>query len=333
MTKPRESLIIGAGVSGLVAARELASAGLSAIVADKARGVGGRMATRRLDSGACDSGAQFFTVKSAEFLPVVSAALDSGAAAPWCDGFPDGQGLRSAARHVRFRGAPGMTALPKWLAVGLDVRLSWKVRSVSFKDGVWSAVDDQGRTLSAGALFLSAPVPQSLGLLDAGGVRLPEGERTQLDACRYHPCFSLLARLSGPSAVPEPGGLYPFLREGHEPLAWIADNGRKGVSPDATTLTILGGREFSRSRFDAEPAAVEREMLSAAAPWLGSAVVETRLHRWRYSEPERPLTLPYLRSCGPAPLYFIGDAFGGSRVEGAALSGLLAARHFAASAA
>jgi predicted NAD/FAD-dependent oxidoreductase len=136
-----------------------------------------------------------------------------------------------------------------------------------------------------------------------------------------------MARLSGDSAVPEPGGVYPCLSAGHEPLAWIADNRRKGVSPQAATLTILGGREFSRAHFDAEPAAVEDLMLRAAAPWLGSEVVERRLHRWRYSEPVRPFADAFRRAAGAAPLYFIGDAFGGSRVEGAALSGLRAARH------
>ncbi|HYD41115.1 MAG TPA: NAD(P)-binding protein, partial [Anaeromyxobacter sp.] len=42
-------LVVGAGVAGLSCARVLATAGRSAPVLDRARGVGGRCATRRVD--------------------------------------------------------------------------------------------------------------------------------------------------------------------------------------------------------------------------------------------------------------------------------------------
>ena len=39
--------IIGAGISGLACARQLVKAGVSVVVFDKGRGIGGRVATRR----------------------------------------------------------------------------------------------------------------------------------------------------------------------------------------------------------------------------------------------------------------------------------------------
>ena len=40
--------VVGAGLSGLIAARDLASRGHTVVVVDKGRGVGGRLATRRI---------------------------------------------------------------------------------------------------------------------------------------------------------------------------------------------------------------------------------------------------------------------------------------------
>jgi renalase len=54
-----EIAVIGAGVAGLTCARKLHQAGRRVVVIDKSRGLGGRLATRRLagthaDHGVCD---------------------------------------------------------------------------------------------------------------------------------------------------------------------------------------------------------------------------------------------------------------------------------------
>ncbi|MFW5812000.1 MAG: FAD-dependent oxidoreductase, partial [Alkalispirochaetaceae bacterium] len=60
-------VIIGAGIAGLAAARELTRLGRSVRLLDKGRGVGGRMATRRFAGGRFDTGAQFFSARSRPF--------------------------------------------------------------------------------------------------------------------------------------------------------------------------------------------------------------------------------------------------------------------------
>jgi len=185
----------------------------------------------------------------------------------------------------------------------------------------WVVKTDAGERLSGCALLLTPPIPQSLQLLAAGEVALPERIRGDLEQINYAPCLALLAQLSGGSVIPEPGGLW----FSGEPIAWMADNQRKGVSPGpGAAITIHAGPQFSQAHWATPEAEVTAALLAVAAPWLGSLPVQSQLHRWRYSLPLRvhPERCVVLRE--PAPLVFAGDAFGGPRVEGAALSGLAA---------
>ena len=65
-------LILGAGLSGLKAARDLHAADRSVLVLDKGRGVSGRASTRRWDDVPVDHGAQFFTARSEAFRAQVA---------------------------------------------------------------------------------------------------------------------------------------------------------------------------------------------------------------------------------------------------------------------
>ncbi|MFM8703967.1 MAG: FAD-dependent oxidoreductase, partial [Planctomycetia bacterium] len=116
--------IVGAGIAGLVAARELSLAGCSVVVLEKSRGVGGRMATRRIGQAVCDHGAQFFTVRGRAFGGIVAEAHDAGAVGQWCDGVSrataNGSGmLPPGDGHPRWRGTAGMTDLPKHMSSAL----------------------------------------------------------------------------------------------------------------------------------------------------------------------------------------------------------------------
>jgi predicted NAD/FAD-dependent oxidoreductase len=57
-------VVVGAGISGCVCAYELSKAGHEVVVVEKGRGVGGRMATRRMQGARIDHGAQFLTARS-----------------------------------------------------------------------------------------------------------------------------------------------------------------------------------------------------------------------------------------------------------------------------
>lgn len=317
-------LVVGAGAAGLAAAREIAAAGHAVVVVDKGRGVGGRLATRRIGEARLDHGAQFFTARSARFAELTGRWLEAGVVREWCRGF-----RQPADGHPRYVGVSGMTALAKDMAAGLDVRVGVRLGRVGRGgDGGWVATGDDGRPLaSAGdpphafdAVVLTPPVPQSL---DMAGPALDPAARTRLEAVRYEPTLAALLVLGDRPQLPPPGGVQ-FDDGG--PLGWIGDNQAKGVSPVPAVTVHASGRR-SQEWFDRVPAEVLDDLVGAARAHIGPApVVDRQLARWRYATPAalhdgRSL----IGSDGPRPLVCAGDAFGEAKVEGAIRSGWSAA--------
>ena len=322
--EPRSCIVVGAGISGLLAARELQVAGWRAVVFERAHWVGGRMATRRLGSRAFDLGAQFFTVRSGRFGGLVDQWLKAGVAREWTRGFADAEGRHNEDGYPRYRGSEGMASIPEYLARDLDVHTCETVVEVNARGGVWEICTESGLQETGTALLLTAPVPQSVALAGSGGFELPVEARRRLDRISYDPCLALTVLFDGPTGVPEPGGV----QIKGEPLDWIGDNQRKGIS-EAPAITVHAGPGWSREHFEADEAQVTDSLLRFAGNQLGfdliPRVIETSLTRWRYSWVSRPHPEPYLVASVTPPLLFAGDAFGAAKVEGAALSGLAAA--------
>jgi predicted NAD/FAD-dependent oxidoreductase len=319
--KPDPIIIIGAGMSGLTAAWLLNEEQLPVLVLDKSRGVGGRMATRRFGGGRFDHGAQYFTVRDERFGRLVVDWQANGVVSEWARGFADAYGTLPAYSHPRYQAIDGMTAVPKHLAQRLDVRLQTPVVRVSQEGKVWLVHTQSGERFRGCGLLLTPPVPQSLRLLESGDVSLPDEVRLGLQKVEYNPCLAVMAIFSGPSKLPEPGGLR-FL-EG--PIAWMADNYRKGISPGAYAITIHASPEYSRRHWQTDEKAIVEELRDTAGPWLHQELVAWQLHRWRYSQPTTTYPEPLIYLPGPPVLVFAGDAFGGPRVEGAVISGYEAA--------
>jgi predicted NAD/FAD-dependent oxidoreductase len=107
-------------------------------------------------------------------------------------------------------------------------------------------------------------------------------------------------------------------REG--PISWIADNRIKGVS-DVPALTIHASAAFSRKHWEEDRRLIGGQLLAAAERWIGTGVITSQVHGWRYSKPTRIDAAPGVVICDSPPLVMAGDAFGGARVEGAVISG------------
>lgn len=312
-------VVVGAGLSGLVAARRLADAH-EVLLLDKGRSVGGRLATRRMDDAVVDHGAQFFTVRGDAFQTQVDDWLDRGLARVWCRGFSGNED-----GYPRYVGSAGMNSLAKDLATGLDHRTSTLVFSLRPQEEGWEVVIDDGSTLEADALLLTVPVNQSWALLAQSDLDVPQ----ELLKRPYHRIVALLARLDRPSAVPAPGGVQFDPADAAAPFGFVADNKAKGISP-VPAVTFHATQPWSLDHWDDDIDTLRDALLERAAPYIGDAeVLDVQVKKWRFAGPIDPWPDPCWTDAEHR-VVLSGDLFAGPKVEGAFNSGVAAAAAIAA---
>jgi len=320
--KAKSYLVVGAGISGLLVASRLSRSGARVKVVEKGRGFGGRMATRRMEGARLDHGAQFMTVRTEGFGKWVDEWIEKGVIrewfrkAPW-DSSPEG--------HARYCGISGMTDVGKALGAELDVDRAVRLSGVEWSGSGWSADGEGGVRYEADRLILSPPLPQSLVLLEDSGVVLPDADLRELREIDYEPSLAGLLVLDGPSGLPEPGGIKPE----SEIVSWIGDNSRKGISPEVSAVTVHSTPGFARKYWDAPNEERLPILVREAEKYLKARVESSAIHRWRYNVPQKVWREKFYWS-DEASLGLIGDAFGGPRIEGSALSGLALADHLGA---
>ena len=302
-----QTVVIGAGIAGLLAARSLHDAGARVTVLEKSRGFGGRLATKRVGDAVFDQGAQYFTVRDPRFAAWVERWEREGVVSRW----PAADGT------MRYVGRPSMTAVAKSLAEGLDVKRQHKVTALGCCGDHWCVdIEDHG-CLRAERILLTAPVPQSVALLKAGDFVLPPELATRLAELTYDPCLALLVTLAGRSRLPAEG---VRLREGAT-IRWAADNQAKGVSPNVAAVTLHLSPEFSAAHYGRTDAEVLELVRAEAEALIGAPIASATLHRWKFSHARATFAEPFVW-WPEESLGFAGDAFGGAKVEGAAISGL-----------
>jgi renalase len=327
---PKTCLIIGGGMSGLMAGTVLHRQGIQVTVLDKGRGIGGRLATRRIShpvagEGVFDYGAQFFSVSEPVFQTWVEEWLQEGVIGEW-------PGLTQAGKPC-YRGVKSNRSIAQSLAENLTIHTQMRVVQVTWDSAQWFAQVENGTQFQADALIITAPIPQSLALLDAAAIALPLDLRHRLEQVSYQPCIAILALLEQPSQIPLPGGLRLNTAE----LAWIACNEQKGISARGHAVTLLATPEFSQDFWEMDNRVIAEALLEDASAWLGSPVIDVQVHRWRYSQPQACFGEPYLARREPGRFVLAGDAFSSTlagdsslNLEKAALSGLAAADYLLA---
>ncbi len=328
-TNPVDVAVVGAGIAGLSAARQLVEAGLDVVVLERARGVGGRAATRRVENRPVDHGAQYVTAREPAFEQVIRGMATTGRATAWAGELRtlDPEGSRPerepADATIRWVFPEGVAALGRQLAVGLDVRPSQQVEAVTGMQGApgWRLHPATGSAVEARAVVLAVPAPQAAALARQapGGRELAE----LADLAEYEPCWTLLA---GYGWRPSP----PWRAvSAHDDavLGMVSnDTSRRGGAGELV-LVIQANGTWSNAHLEDDPETVRTALLAAAARVAGTWArqpVWSQVHRWRYARVTRTATTPFLLSeAGPGPLGMCGDWCTGPRVESAWQSGRL----------
>ncbi len=326
----RETVIVGAGVSGLSCARALARQGRRPLVLERARGVGGRCATRRVEGQPVDHGVAFLHGSTPAFLAVLRDVSDATPLSPWPRRV-DGQGSPchpDSLRPQEFRLAfqEGVAAFPKHLARGLDVKCEVTVTGVAPHARGWEVSTDRG-VIQARTLVLALALEQAVRLLEAPARDLPElaAAVSLLGMFSSTPCLTLLAGYGADTPSPAWDILLP---DGAGPLQLISHDSSKRREPAYRVLVAQARGAWSRKHLN-DPQedwghALLQEMARQVGAWAGRPAW-TQFHRWRHArmDLDSRLAQPILLSTpGGGRLGLTGDLFlPGGGIEAAWRSG------------
>jgi renalase len=331
--------IIGAGLAGLACAQQLQQSGYHVVVVEKSRGVGGRMATRRLETTCADHGVRYLEAEGKWLPPLIEVLLQRGILQAWTDHVYQLNSAKSelsseseSSRIIRYVAPAGMTAVAKFLATGLEIWLNRRVETMTpTAENTWhltlNSPDETFPEITAKAVVMAIPAPQALMLVEPLSQTIPSNFLDSLRSVEFDPCITVMAgyqneQLSLPS--------WKACHVSHNSdLAWIGLDSSKRPNAQSPIFVLQSTPEFANLYLDVEDLKpVGQQLLSTAAELLIPGLEQPdwwQVHRWRYAFPRQALSQDYLYSATPSPLICCGDWCGGNLIEGALNSGIAAA--------
>lgn len=325
----RRVAVIGAGLAGASCARMLSEAGYQVEVFEKARGAGGRMATRRtqwsdgvgaVHQASFDHGAPAFHVTDAAFAEFLAPARGAGQILPLRPELPDG------ASEQRWLAAPDMPALCRSLLAGLTLRPQHTVTAIQRSAAGWRLQVAETETVAEFALVVLAIPPQQAAVL------LQQHQPAwakEAAAIEMVPHWTLMAVSSaaGDDAAP---AQWDSTAAGHitppqgSPLAQLIRNDCK---PGRCQLAGLhhwvahASPAWSQAHLEDSPAQVQAQLQQALVDCTGMALnwQYAAVHRWRYATLAAGAASVDALHCWDrtTQLGVCGDAWGGGGVQGA----------------
>lgn len=222
--------VIGAGLSGITCARQLAATGQRVCILDKSRGLGGRMATRRVllqsaaepsgarsgddlvtnDTVRVDHGLRYWQPKTEGLQALTAELVTAGVLKQWPVNAYEiltREVLTPAAQSAPFYVADaGMSAIAKYLSggftLGENLLTDHRAMSLRYSKDHWRIECEATETIVARQCAIATPVPQAIDLLKTvSKQRSADDERgeaiaaaiAKMECATYHPCITVLA--------------------------------------------------------------------------------------------------------------------------------------------
>jgi len=318
--------ILGAGAAGLACANRLQHNGIVPVVFEKSRGLGGRMATRRIElaghgSLSFDHGAQFVRHRGFGLACAVEALQSQGAVSTWEPRSVTGvkQDVVAPDGRPLLVGTPAMNKFFAPLAEDLEVRLNTQIDAVSFDNG-WSVANEK-----FDGLVSAIPAPQVRKLF-AGQF----GVEQALRSVEIAPCWALMLAFDQSQGSFETSQ-FDTWRHVSDAIGWMARDCTKPLrSEDSSsdtgleTWVVHASPEWSRQNLE-----LDKQQAADAlfARWCEVMPISYRqpvvrmAHRWRYAQTATPMGRPYF-AVKDTRLFVGGDWALGGRVEAAFDSGI-----------
>lgn len=311
--------VIGSGLAGLTCARALRSAGLQVCVLDKSRGLGGRMATRRVTGLVrVDHGLRYWPAEASDALlaPLTRELIEAGVLKPWSVSAYElraNDQLVEVSQDPVYVASSGMSAIAKYLAQGFipdetllnDYRATQITPCGLADDPGWRIDCEGGKVVMARHCAIAIPAAQAADLLTNDEVlenQLISSTISQvlqsLRAVQYHPRLTVLAGY-GDRDLPSDalGKLNPDGWMVTDTIGtsteWIGlDSSKRSNAESETALVIHSKTDFAQRYLasgDLQPAA--SVLLRANARKYGEWIAQPswfQIHRWRYAFVSEP---------------------------------------------
>lgn len=283
--------IIGAGISGLSAAKLLGNKA-DITVFEKARGVGGRMSTRRSETHSFDHGAPFFSVSDDRFKTFLAPFLAADEIQKWAPrrSLYDRreEQLIDAETAELYVAVPSMNSLCKALSRGQKLNLNGQVTATQFQRGKWTLFcDGKAYVKDFDWLICTAPPAQTQALLPKNILPF-----NLADSYHMSPCFSVMSSFE--SAVPLNIELAEFKNCDIQRI--VANHTKPGRKPAQSTV-IYSSAAWATAHLESHPNQVLDYLLQHAQQLTGidfSKASDHKLHRWLYASASMPSSQHYL---------------------------------------
>lgn len=309
--------IIGAGLSGLTAARKLQEGSLDVRVFEKSSDCGGRMSTLNSSNFSFDFGASFFTAKNQSFQEVVNDWSSRGLAALWDREFAiigKRNTIFEKEKVARYVGTPAMSSIINFLSKGISVALEKEIVSIERWDNVWKLKSQEGPLEEEfDAVLMAVPPAQAISILGQN-----RDQFSELQELKMLPCWVIMAAFNNRLDLPYDAA---FVHDSK--LSFIARHSSKPGREDSENWILHGSPEWTLGHFDLDPKLVSDHLVRTVFKETGLPYQTpswSRAHRWRYALAANPLSQEFFWS-RENQLGICGDWCNGSRVEDAYLSG------------